>query len=260
MVAKVTMGHGFLGAYEKELTRRIVAVGNNYWMSDGKAGSPGFDGAGDVDDTTFQADSRRTLQAIVLWLTSSASGANILIVGVKPTYPTPSGVGAFGWQFSNALEAAGHTVTWTAVSLGFGAYDPANYDLVCLPDDLGSGELTQAEFDVLIADSTSFLINGENYTYEYGIDASAGPHAVHNETGHKIHFANNGPQTGDDAPGWQYQRPFDCSDFGDPGTGGRDRGIVEHELLRSLHVHYRGPVCERRFNKGRDDRIPSVCA
>jgi hypothetical protein len=219
MVAKVTVGHGFLGAYERKPEGKVIWVGANYWMADGKPGAAGFDGGGSVDDTKYQADSRRTLAAMTLWLTGVSSGLNILIAGVQVTYPTPSSLGHFGFQFENALVAAGHTVTWTGVSTGLGSENPANYDLVCIPTDLGSSEMTQAEFDTFLADGVCWIINGAHYASGYNVQ-SASLHGVHNETAHKIHYGNNGPQTGNDYPGWAGQRPFNCSAFGVPPLGG----------------------------------------
>ena len=66
--------------------KRLMVVGGLYWHNDSNIAFSGFNGIGGINDTRFRDDSRRTLAAMVKWLTGKSTGANVLIctLGVTP--------------------------------------------------------------------------------------------------------------------------------------------------------------------------------
>lgn len=221
---------------------RIIVVGANYWASDGKTGFPGHDGQGSTADTTFQADSRRTVQAMVEWLTGKSSGATVFIQGVKSTPAAPCAVTDFGYQFSDGLEANGHTVTWSGSASSWSGYDPIDYDLFVtghnIPTSPAYHGLTVAQdiYDFIIANNTSSLIHSD-YTYvnKYGHKRSSGAHGLYNPVGtsNDIHIQASGYGP----PVWGYQRPFTSSELGAAPSGG-SWGTTEWALVMNSTACY----------------------
>jgi hypothetical protein len=78
----------------------------------------------------------------------------------------------------------------------------------------------QEKFNYVL-DNRGTILNNSPLVYhtEYGITNIAW-HEVVSVASHRIHTTNDGPQIGTDFPGWRYQTPFECTEFGDPGVGG----------------------------------------
>ncbi len=210
---------------------RLAVVGGPYWSEDATAGLSGFNGASNVPpfDTYFLNDSRRTLAAIVKWLTGKSSGAQILVL--NPTAYPAAGATRYANYFQAGLAWAGHTVTVTGSYSSWAGFEPLNYDLVCMGNSLGAfayhGLATaQEKVDYVLSNGGHILgeclANGGVWA-PYGIDNAGGLHPTGvTPGGIEIHSALAGGTYGPGAGGggWKYQRPFYCSQFGAAPVGG----------------------------------------
>ena len=219
-LAKVAWGWGVQNAIAQPRGGRLFVSGSHYWTADNRIGYSGFDGPPTAGiDTSYQADSRRTLGAAIEWLTGKATGADLLIMETGLT-------DFYGSQLQAGLDSLGHTYTFTGSPTNFGVYDPLDYDsLLWGPATLsvftyhGLSD-AQERFNYILDNKGTILCNSPlAYHTEYGITDTAW-HNIVNVSSHKIHITNDGPQTGVDFPGWRYQIPFECTEFGDPGVGG----------------------------------------
>lgn len=198
---------------------RIACVGQAYWSADVRTGYAGHDGHA-VGYSDFQADSRRSVQALVEWLTGKSSGASVLLL-VDALTPNAAPGGNFANEFQNGLIANGHSLTATGSPSSWSGFEPLDYDLLCV--GLGIGAFSyhgipdaQGKIDYVLAGGTSILFDGATYAPKYGIRASAGSHGIVYEpaTPKFIHSNGWGP------PYWQNQRPFSASELGVPPSGG----------------------------------------
>lgn len=210
MPAKITFGHAVQLATVAPRPARLCVVGGAYWNGNGSASYAGFNGAGSADDTRYQADSRRTLAAMVKWLTGKASGARVLICGDAIAGH------AWGTQFRDGLEAAGHTFVVTGSMSDWAGYEPTDYDLLCCGNDLSAFEYhglatDQEKVDYVLEQGTSILSettgSGGGVWEAYGITNTGGYHESVATLG--IHYGSDGPTA------WRCQRPFYCEQFGE---------------------------------------------
>lgn len=220
---------------------RLVAFGADWTTSNRWPSYPGFDGY-TSGGTEFQADSVRTLGAIVKWLTGKTSGANCLIltdnVGVEYNH-------VYGLEFQAALTALGHTFVLTGSLSSWAGYEPLDYDCTFMGATLGAFSYhglgtAQEKVDYVLSNDGAMcgaISNAANVWAVYGFPYN-GAHAdgfLGTDHSYQIHRLVQGPYSGAN-DGWADQIPFACDAFGDPGAGG------------SWGTHYYALVCPSTTN------------
>jgi hypothetical protein len=140
---------------------RIVFTGGPEWLSnDALPSYPGY------DSSTYETVHDALLGDIVEWLTGKTSGATVLILSATST-------NAFGTAFRTGLSGLGHTYDVTGSDTGWGAYDPADYDMICL---VGAAAGTfRDEVDAYVAaggSALAYLTPTAGYWDRYGVSKS----------------------------------------------------------------------------------------
>ena len=206
---------------------RLLVACTSFTVKNTWPSYPGFNGYSQTGGE-FLADSTRTALAIIRWLTNKTTGARILILwdGVDDR--------EYGTEWQAAMTSAGHLITSTGATSNFGAYEPLDFDVVCMGGNLDGSSYhglsnAQAKVDYILSNGGHILGTvqaGSPCWGAYGI-GDANP-TLHPDTftgddfGHHIHFSfptvTYGPEPQGD--GWRNQYPFACAAFGNPGVGG----------------------------------------